>query len=195
MFNVLAAGSAFLASLVMSASAAPAPPPGGKTTVKVVSALGSGCPAGSGGAKALPGKGSFTVAFPDFTASSGGDALERRKNCQLLLDVRVPRGYTYAVSRVTVHGSGKLGPAGRADLTTQLYFQGHSETDGLRHEINGPLNGKWQRDDRISPKARQFRPCGENRYLAVNVSLMHGGSGGFVSADGRLGLEFARKKC
>jgi hypothetical protein len=194
MFNLLVAGPALLASLVVSASAAPAPPPDGRTTVKVVSANGSGCPAGSGAVKALPGKGSFGIAFPAFTASAGGDALDFRKNCQLMLDVNVPRGYTYAVSRVTVRGTGKLGPAGQGSVMTSLYFQGQSTDVALSHQIDGPLSGKWHFDDRIGAASRQFLPCGSDRYLNVNLDLRARGSGS-VSVSGRLGLEFARKKC
>jgi hypothetical protein len=194
MFNLLAAGPALLASLLVSGSAAPAPPPGGKTTVKVVSANGSGCPSGSGVVKALPGKGTFSIAFPAFTASAGGDALDFRKNCQLMLDVSVPRGYTYAVSRVSVSGTGNLGPAGSGSVRTLLYFQGMGQTVEQSHEINGPLNGKWRFDGRIGAKSRQFHPCGADRYLNVNLDLRAGGSGS-VSAGGRLGLEFTRRKC
>src|SRR5690349_20270142 len=116
MFNLLAAGPALLASLLVSGSAAPAPPPDGKTTVDVVYANGSGCPPGA--LNAVVRKGVVTIEFADFTASSGGDALDYRKNCQLGLNVKVPKGYTYAVSRVAVGGTGKLKPGESGSFRT-----------------------------------------------------------------------------
>ncbi|GIE33839.1 hypothetical protein Ait01nite_068840 [Actinoplanes italicus] len=193
MFNILAAGPALLASLLVSGSAAPAPPPDGKTTVDVVYANGSGCPPGA--LKAVARKGTITIAFEDFTASSGGDALDYRKNCQVGLNVKVPKGYTYAVSRVTVGGTGKLGPGDSGSVRALMYFQGMTETVEQGREINGPLNGKWQFDSRIGPKSRVYHPCGAKRYLNVNLDLRAGSGDGSVSVGGRLGLEFTRKKC
>jgi hypothetical protein len=193
MFNILAAGPALLASLLVSGSAAPTPPPDGKTTVDVVYANGSGCPPGTG--NAVVRKGVISIEFADFTASSGGDALDFRKNCQLGLNVRVPRGYTYAVSRVTVGGTGELGPGDTGSVGASLYFQGMSHTVDHGREIKGPLNGKWHLDSRIGPKERIYHPCGAKRYLNVNLDVRAGSGDGSVSIDGRLGLEFTRKKC
>jgi hypothetical protein len=46
----------------------------------------------------------------------------------------------------------------------------------------------------LAPAVRQFLPCGQKRYLNVNIALK-AGSGGSLATDGRLVVEFARKKC
>ena len=194
MFSLLAAGSTLLASLLVSASAAPAPPPGGATSVRVVGVNGSGCANGTGAAKAAPNRRSFTVTYPGIEVSGAGDALDFRKNCQLALDVDVPRGYTYALSRIAHRGLGELPAGTTAEVSTLYYFQGEPEDVELANTLHGPLLGKWQRNNEIKPALRRFLPCGPARNLNVNIMLKVG-PGGALTTDGRVVVEFARKKC
>ncbi|GAA0554583.1 DUF4360 domain-containing protein [Paractinoplanes ferrugineus] len=176
MLKALATGATLLASLAATAApaaASPAPAPRSDMTIKVVAANGSGCPLGS--AQVTPARDgkAFTVTYSQFTAQVGvgtkpGDF---RKNCQLALDVRVPQGYTYAVSRTDYRGFASIQRGANASLTAFTYFQGDSRTGMTRYNFNGPTDGNWQRSKAVGISALSFRPCGGQRYLNINNEL------------------------
>jgi hypothetical protein len=169
MLKALAAGAALLAAATTPAAAsAPAPPP--KVTIGVVEANGSGCPDGSFTMRVSRGN-TFTLENNSYTASVGVGAgpLDFRKNCQLALDVRVPRGYTYALADIGYRGHAHLAAGASGSQSASFYFSGMSQTTRTRHHLSGPRRGVWQHRDKLSPLS--FLPCGDQRYLQVNTDL------------------------
>ncbi|GAB2585106.1 hypothetical protein Aab01nite_53290 [Paractinoplanes abujensis] len=178
-------------------------------TINVVAANGSGCPWRS--AQVLPSRDnrSFTVTYSRFTAQVGVGAqpMDARKNCQLALDVRVPQGFTYAISRTDYRGFAHLERGAYASLSAFTYFQGESRTDLSRYTFSGPMDANWQRSRAVGIKALSFRPCGDQRYLNVNNELRVFGGSSKVrkttssltmdSTDGRLDTVYhvSWKKC
>ncbi|MFC4070287.1 DUF4360 domain-containing protein [Actinoplanes subglobosus] len=177
MFHSVVTGTALLASLaataaVPSSSVVSAPPPG-KVTVKVVSANGSGCPRGSTTVSASPGNRSFTITYRRFTAASGPGvaAIGFRKNCQLALDVSGPRGWTWAISRIGSSGSAGLRRGASGMQVSSFYWAGDPRTVRVEHKFAGPLDGRWERSRKIAKKSLRYMPCGQRRYLNVNLEL------------------------
>src|SRR4051812_22176772 len=100
MLKAMAMGVTLLASLAVTgapASAGPDPVPADDMVIDVAAANGSGCAWGSEEVAVLPDKKAFTVAYSQFTVQAGPGVKppESRKNCQLVLNVHVPEGFTF----------------------------------------------------------------------------------------------------
>ncbi|RJQ73795.1 DUF4360 domain-containing protein [Pseudonocardiaceae bacterium YIM PH 21723] len=207
MYNVLAASGVALALLVPTAHAAAADaPPAGKITVEVATVNGSGCPQGSSAVAAASDNTSFTVTYSAFTAQAGGDskATDARKNCQLNLKLKIPQGYTYAISSVDYRGFAHLEDGASALQRGNYYFTGNSANAAVDHRLSGPADDNWQTTDRADINALVFKPCGEERNFNINSELRvdAGGSAStsFVTMDSvdqsiRTKYNFAWKKC
>lgn len=151
-------------------TADPPPTPAHRVVIGVVGANGSGCPAGT--AARRPGAHTaLTVTFSRFFATVGGDAgpLDFRSNCQFALDVRAPRGYTYAIADIGYRGRAHLAAGASGSQNARSYFTGSSQTSEAGHNLSGPLDGVWRHRDRSHPL--RFSPCGVNRNLNVNADL------------------------
>ncbi|SFF35932.1 protein of unknown function [Actinoplanes philippinensis] len=201
MLHTVATGTALLASLaatavVPSSSLASAPPPG-KVTVTVVSANGSGCPAGTTGVSASARGASFKVTYRAFTASAGGgaSALDFRKNCQLALSVSARKGWTWAISRIASTGSATLRSGASATQVTSFYWAGDSRTGRVSQAFTGPLSGPWQRVKKVATRDLIYQPCGQRRNLNVNIELRvrSGAAGGrnVLTLDSTSGSTFS----
>ena len=177
MLRSMTAATALLGTLVMAAPAhatpEPAPKPDKMMIIDVVSANGSGCPAGSADIQVSPDYTAFTVTYSKYTASVGPDAtpLDFRKNCQMALDIKVPSGITFAIASADYRGYASLRHGSFGQQAASYYFQGHSQTTRSRHDFKGPMEDSWQRTDKVGIASLSFLPCGERRYLNINTEL------------------------
>lgn len=167
------------ATMMLSSVGAPvtsgytAAPPPEHMVIDVVSANGSGCPAGTAKVSVSPDRKAFTVAYSHFVAQVGPEAksTDYRKQCQLSLNVRVPEGHTYAVASADYRGYARLEEGSSATGTAFYYFQGESHTTRSRHEFRGFMDKDWQISDKVAVGSLSWLPCGEKRHLNVNTEL------------------------
>ncbi|GAA3905323.1 DUF4360 domain-containing protein [Actinoplanes auranticolor] len=175
MLRTFTAGAAMLAALAIPAPALAAPlaPPPGAMTVKVVGANGSGCPPGSIAILPSEDNTAFTVIYSEYTAQVGPDikAAERRKNCQIALDIRVPGGFTYTIAQVDYRGYAQLAPGSSGVQTAGYYFAGNSQTARSQHNLKGPKDGYWQKSDELGITSLNYKPCGVEVNLNINTEL------------------------
>ncbi|AEV86501.1 hypothetical protein ACWT_5484 [Actinoplanes sp. SE50] len=175
MLHTITAGVLLATSLAGAPATAwhGAPPPTDKMIIGVVAANGSGCSGKSANVQVSPDNTAFTVTYSDFTAQTGPDAkpTDYRKNCQLALDVHVPSGYTYAVAGADYRGFGHLEEGATGSETAFYYFQGESHSTRIPHNFKGWMDNDWQQTDKVEVGSFSFLPCGEQRYLNVNVEL------------------------
>lgn len=155
---------------------APAPAvaaPADRIVIDVVTANGSGCPAGSTAVAMSPDNTAMTVTYSQYLArvGAGANPVEFRRNCQLNLNVHVPNGLTFAVVSVDYRGFGHLerGAAGLHQAT--YYFQGQASTQRSARRFAGPMDADWQVGDTATVAERVYRPCGVQRNLNVNTEL------------------------
>ncbi|BAL91012.1 hypothetical protein AMIS_57920 [Actinoplanes missouriensis 431] len=169
MLNALTAGAMAVSSLTAPA----APPPTTEMVIDVVKTNGTGCPPGSAEVIVSPDNKAFTVSYSKFVAQVGPEtaATDVRKNCQLLLNVLVPDGYTYAVAGVDYRGYANLQKGVTATESAFYYFQGESHTTEIKHELVGYLADEWQHSDRVPVESMSFLDCDNKRYLSVNTEL------------------------
>jgi len=174
MLNVAAIAGVALSLVTAPLVSGPADaPPSGNITVQVVSVMGSGCPAGTVAVAPSPDNTAFTITYSRFTAQTGGGAAatDRRKNCQLGLQLRIPSGFTYAVASADYRGYASLQPGATAEERANYYFQGDSQNQYVSHRLAGPWDDNWQATDAADVAALVFAPCGVTRNLNVNQEL------------------------
>jgi hypothetical protein len=166
---------ALVVALSVNAPTVPAPAdvPVGRVTVHVVTANGSGCPAGSTEITVAEDNSEFTVIHRSYVArvGVGADPTDFRKNCQLSLDVRVPSGFTFGIVRADYSGRINLAAGAQAWQSASYYFQGDSNTARRVHSFTGPLRDNWATTDTTDPGSVVFAPCDAQRYLNINTAL------------------------
>jgi Domain of unknown function (DUF4360) len=177
--GVIACGITAIAASLTAALAVPAAHAAGSTpptegiTVDVVTVNGSGCPAGTAATAVAPDNTSFSVTYHAYAAVAGGDAkaTDARKNCQLVLLVHVPQGFTYAIAQAEYHGFAHL-PQGASGLErASYYFQGRPQTVRSSHPFSGPMTGAWDATDTADVATLVYAPCGEQVDFNVNTEL------------------------
>lgn len=147
--------------------------PSGQISVNLVTLNGSGCPPGSAEVAVSPDNSAFTVTYSDYIVQNGPGTkiTDFRKNCQALVQVHVPSGFTYAIAQATYRGFAQLQPGVTLNEKASFFFQGDSLTGTLEHNFNNIDGGDWQATDQAEVASLIFAPCGATRYLAINTAL------------------------
>ncbi|HET9954005.1 MAG TPA: DUF4360 domain-containing protein [Polyangiaceae bacterium] len=144
----------------------------GALSAELLSANGSGCPGGP--ATLVPGATpeAFTLKFPSYSTSLGGGAgvAERRRNCQMLLNVTPPMGYTFTVASASLSGSANLSSGVTARAMVSYHFTGEPETGLSTYQIPS-AGGKWSTTGVFAAETLAYAPCDSQRFLAVNTSI------------------------
>lgn len=184
MLSIIAAAGMAL-SVVATPATAQDTPPVDRVVVDVVTVNGSGCPAGTAAVATATDNTAFTVTYSDYVAQvgQGADPTDLRKNCQLVLRVHIPQGFTYAIAQADYRGFAHLARGAAATQQASYYIQGTSPTTRSSHPLNGPLSDNWQFTDRTEATELIFAPCGEERMLNVNTELrVNAGTSGAASS-------------
>jgi hypothetical protein len=173
--SVLALGTLALTSSAATASTGGAAElglvPSEAITVQVLTANGSGCPAGTAAVRPQSDRTGFSVSYSAFTAAAGAgaNATDMRKNCQLSLLVNVPQGFTFAIASADYSGYAHLAKGATGLHRTNYYFQGTADNSYSDHTFSGPLTSRWRTSD--VETAPIYAPCGTSRVLNVNTEL------------------------
>jgi hypothetical protein len=184
MLSMIAAAGMAL-SILVTPTTAQDDPPTDRIVIDVVTVNGSGCPAGTAAVATASDNTAFTVTYSDYVAQVGGgaDPTDLRKNCQLVLRVHIPQGFTYAIAQADYRGFAHLANGATATQQASYYIQGMSETTRSSHPIDGPYSDNWQFTDRTETAELVYAPCGEERNLNVNTELrVNAGSSGTASS-------------
>ncbi|MEE6258312.1 DUF4360 domain-containing protein [Plantactinospora sonchi] len=174
MINALAIGGLMVSLLAAPVPTEPeTPPPAERITIELKTVNGSGCRAGTAAVAPSPDNTSFTVTYSDYLAQTGDGArpTDFRKNCQLVLQVNVPAGFTYAIAQADYRGFAHLQRGASGLQRANYYFQGTSPTTSRSHTWPGPFSDNWQATDTTDVASLVYAPCGEVRYLNVNTEL------------------------
>ncbi|MBT2206761.1 DUF4360 domain-containing protein [Actinomadura sp. NEAU-AAG7] len=140
-------------------------------TIVIAAANGSGCPPGTVRTQLDPDRDGFKVVYSQHMAQVGGSSspADSRKNCQILLKVRVPDGYSYAISQVRSHGYAQLQDGANALHKGAFYFQGVLDGTRITHELKGAFRGSWRFTDTLP--VLDWTRCGEEPDLILYTEL------------------------
>ncbi|MDG4790782.1 DUF4360 domain-containing protein [Micromonospora sp. WMMD1102] len=176
MLNTLVIGGLAASLLGLPVLGDPVPttnPPAERITMEVVTVNGSGCRPGTAAVATAPDNTAFTVTYSDYLAQAGAGTAptDFRKNCQLVLKVNVPGGFTYAIRQADYRGFAHLEKGASGMQRASYYIQGTSPTAVESHTIPGPMSDSWQTTDVTDMAELVYAPCGEVRLLNINTEL------------------------
>jgi len=167
-------------------------PPPGQMTMNVVSANGNGCPRGTTTVVPNGDKTAFTVTYSNYTAQNGGGVARSlaRAACVLTVDVGVPPGFTFGITRTTYRGYADLQAGATGSLSTQYWFVGQPVTGEIRRQYRGVLQDNWQATDSVPIASISWMPCRRTTYplniqsqLVVNAGSTHPGTTSLMTMD------------
>jgi hypothetical protein len=149
-----------------------AAPPAEQIVIDLVTTNGSGCPPGSATITVAPDNSAFTVTYSNYTARVGVGAVptDVRKNCQLNVVLRVPQGFTYALSQADYRGVASIATGAGAVQRAYLYYAGQSQTPYSHHTFAGPAELDWLTVDEL-PLGPVWSPCEAVRNVNINTEL------------------------
>ncbi len=167
---ILKSGVALLFSTVAASAFADAP---AYVRVRSISYAGSGCPAGSVASNTSPDRQAFTLLFDQYIAEVGPGVpfREKRKNCQVNLDLDFPQGWSYSIFSVDYRGYEALERGVKAAQQSSYYFQGQGSTAVLKTIMVGPTDQNFTIRDTLGLEALVWSPCGAQRALNINTQL------------------------
>ncbi len=172
-FAVLATSLSAGPASAFRPSAAGVAPPTDEVIIDVVTTNGSGCPPDTAAITMVLGNSAFAITYSDYTARLGVGAAvtDFRKNCQLNVIVRVPQGFTYALSKTNHRGFASLAAGARATHRANQYYKGQTSTAYTSHPFSGPMDYDWQTSDEVPSGSMVWTPCGTARNLNINTEL------------------------
>ena len=133
---------------------------------------GSGCPAGSARAIVSPDLKSFTMIFDKYVVNAAGSNSFDRKNCQILVNLNFPQGWTYSIARMDYRGFYDISAGASGSQQALYYFQGNLQQARLNTVFNGPTTGDYTLSDTLGINNLVWAPCGSQSGLNINTSLL-----------------------
>lgn len=168
--NLLKLGLTSLVALAASVAHADVPE---YVRVRNITYAGTGCPAGSVADNVSPDLQALTLLFDEYFAEVGPGVPynQRRKNCQILIDLDFPQGWTYTLFTVDYRGYVSLDPDVSAFQQSSYYFAGQQQTARLATRMYGPLDSNFQIRDTLTINSLVWAPCGAQRALNINTEV------------------------
>lgn len=141
--------------------------------IKSISYAGSGCPAGTVAENLSQDKLAFTLLFDSFIAEAGPGVpvREKRKNCQLLVDLEFPQGWTFTIASIDHRGYAALEKKVIGTHKASYYFQGQGQTGTLSTDLKGPKDQDYHFRDLVGLSSVVYAPCGARRALNINTQV------------------------
>jgi hypothetical protein len=105
------------------------------TRIKAVQYAGSGCPPHTATSKISDGGSTVTLGFSDYSAQTGETAQpkEARRNCNVILDLEYPVGWSYSVATTTLRGDATIPKHCKATLGARYFWSGRRDEVRIRH--------------------------------------------------------------
>lgn len=141
--------------------------------IKTIAHGGSGCPQDTVGQLVASDRKSFTLLFDEFVveAGPGVDANEKRKNCQISIDLEFPSGWTYSVVGFDYRGYASLDSKVDGKITSKYYFQGSALHKEFSTTLDGSMDDDYLASDTFGVDAISWSPCGDTRALNINTEI------------------------
>lgn len=177
--------SAVLLLLASTAIATPLLPRGEPNfSISGLNFGGSGCPVSSASSVnpktgLVSGTSNIRVSISSNTydASIGPSTplIESRKNCQILLEIRAPSGWSYSPATATYRGDLKLDEGVTALQKATYYYPGETNQVDTQQKFVGKRAGKWSVTENVP---ELWSACGSQNGLSVNTQVRLDGKEG-----------------
>jgi hypothetical protein len=134
---------------------------------------GNGCPPGSTVVDVSPDGEAFTVIFSTMVAevAPGADATHQKLKCKLHAKVRVPQGWSYAISSVDFRGFVALEPGVTASEQAKYHMSGESPETTKALTWNGAVEEDFNVRDVGGASPVYWSRCGKGKNLMITTEL------------------------
>lgn len=141
--------------------------------VRSISYAGSGCPAGSVAENVSLDKTAFTLIFDQYIAEAGPGVAnnQKRKNCQINIDLAFPGGWSFTIADIDYRGYASLARGVKGVQKSTYYFQGDAHQVSAETLLRGPKDGDYHLRDELALVADIWSPCGASRSLNVHTQV------------------------
>lgn len=145
---------------------------GPRVELREPSFSGSGCPKGSADVSITPNAKQINLLFDNFfvEANTSIGHVTSTKNCDAVIRIKVPRGYTVAVERVRYNGINKL-PFGSNAHLTGVHFFNHEELASVNKKYYGSTTSPFDISARVAYRNLFWTPCGKEALLTSRTNL------------------------
>jgi hypothetical protein len=139
-----------------------------------VTANGTGCPAGTWDSEISADGKQFIVRFHQYKAQLGPGQAFAVSDCTLEIDLRSPRGLSFAVEHFTYDGSALLDrPGMSAAVHAKYYFMGNPLPGrDLHTDLAGAFHDDYSFEEDIRPADLVWSPCNTRRTLEAQTRLL-----------------------
>jgi hypothetical protein len=134
---------------------------------------GTGCPLGTTAANLSPDRTAFTLIFNSYIAEVGPrvSLREKRKYCQVNLDLEFPNGWSYTILDVDYRGYASIDPGVKGELESVYYFQGDLREARLARTVLGTFDDDYHVRDTLGIDAVVWSPCSATRALNIKTAV------------------------
>jgi len=139
----------------------------GRVAVESIQINGSGCSMGYVGSDQW--KDIVQARTPDYFIEVGRYSGIERKNCQAIIDILKPQGWTYRVASIEVTGWAQVRGKVIAEVSNSHYIQGQSTTNSARLDFGPKFRNNYSL---LNDTKGEWAPCGVDRALNVNTSIL-----------------------
>jgi hypothetical protein len=134
---------------------------------------GYGCPVGSVAADIEIDAKELNLYFDRFVVEASGNLPRNsnRQRCYLTINLYVPQGWSYALSKAKYFGFAVLDAGTSGGETSSYTFEGNtSSAASFTMSLTGPYAKDFQITDELALGALVWSPCGARRALNINTT-------------------------
>lgn len=177
-------------------------PPEGSVYIEDIVYGGTGCPNGTVGTSIAPSGLNFGVSFDQYIAGMGEGytRADKRKHCELRINLRVPSGYSYAIADIIYRGYAELDKGIIGTLKSRYRFQGELLEAGFSKTVRGQVDKDFAYEDTLDLESFVWSECGATAPVVLNTQIRlrstpvagpeAGGTIGVDSVEGKLTQEY-----
>ncbi|PUU75413.1 hypothetical protein B9Z19DRAFT_928003, partial [Tuber borchii] len=166
----------------------PLPDPS-QVSIEGITYAGTGCKAGSVAISHASDYQTLTLSFDSYVASIGPGVpfAEKRKNCNLNVNIHYPPGYQYTLYKIDYTGFADLQTGVSASQTSNCWFAGRFTPWYFQTSFTGPYTKTYTFTDTLASESLVWSPCGASHTLNCNTQLLlnstNPGSSGIITTD------------
>ncbi|MDE1461975.1 DUF4360 domain-containing protein [Spartinivicinus poritis] len=172
-------------------------PPEGQVKVKGIIYGGSGCPQNSIATSVAKSGLNFGISFDNYVAGIGDGFArhDKRKNCELRVELAVPSGYSYSIVDANYRGYADLDSGINGTFVSRYHFQGELSEATLNRSVRGPINRDFTVSDSLDVESFVWSDCGATApvVLTTQLNLKKTHTAG-SNAEGVVGLDSVEGK-
>lgn len=172
-------------------------PPEGQVKVKSIVYGGSGCPQNTVATSVAKTGLNFGISFDDYVAGigSGFARHDKRKNCELRIELSAPSGYSYSIVDVNYRGYADLDSGINGTFVSRYHFQGEKDHGELTRSVRGRINRDFTVSDSLDVESFVWSQCGATAPVVLTTQLKlkktHTAGAG---AEGVVGIDSVESK-